>query len=594
MKKSIIALAAGAVLLPMTLLAGSDHIDVTRLMNHVTTLWVDDVKEITVAKSDASADGYDTMKVEYLDGTSEAIPMAEIQGMNYWRGLKESSLQVNLEPHHRCVTINVTSPEPDVYWSFGALPLEYFEGLSEHEYSGFIQEYELSLIESYIDYYERPATSYKTEDFFSYTGDGSITWFPATTDEWLKMPGKDYIGYAFQAKFENGEAVFEHDVVWHPFTAKKINVVDVPYEIEVSLTANSLTANVKSPDDEPFCVFIHEAADIDPESIDARAAADISALEQMVYNYGGGDWDAVTHRGECTELSGRLCSGDTYYVIAAGCEYGELTSHAVLAGPFTIPYPEVTDDCTFDVEVVSKNPSEVDLKVTPSNPDTHYIAYLTSEGYVKGDPREFFTRIMYMKKSYGTDINIDPAGNTRYVYSGEATLNGVDNVFEGELLQSGQGYTYYIMGIDEEGLPRTEIKEVHHTPAASENRMSLKLDFDLENFDLSPNAYYRYLWCDVTPSDDNSPYVFDYLEYDESVLSMTDEQIVNKYIADQYGYVKTHTGKQKLYVSFSNLLGWEPRFVIAFGYEGSATSELHLYKFDPETAELTPIRVPEQ
>lgn len=122
------------------------------------------------------------------------------------------------------------------------------------------------------------------------------------------------------------------------------------------------------------------------------------------------------------------------------------------------------------------------------------------------------------------------------------------NVFDSELMSAGQEYVFYVIGIDEFGTPTTAIQEFRHTPGSSEKSVTLTLDFDLRNFDTT-NAYYRYLWCDITPSDAEAKYIFDKMKYDQSILSLTDDEIVDKYIKGQYGYVTMLTGAQRKAIS---------------------------------------------
>lgn len=357
------------------------------------------------------------------------------------------------------------------------------------------------------------------------------------------------------------------------------------------LTSNSIEADVTPGNNEPYAVFLIPERDYGRD-LDMLAAVKISQLEYAIYSAGTGDWEDFTHIGKSTMKQQPLCSGEKFYIVVAGCEYGILTSHAVSTGVITVPYPEVSDKCTFDITAEAPDASELNLTVTPSDSDTRYVVFQKHAGKVD-NPVEYFTRnLFYLNQAH----KLDPAGDgAPYVHTGKKTLNNMTNVFDSELMSAGQEYVFYVIGIDEFGTPTTAIQEFRHTPGSSEKSVTLTLDFDLRNFDTT-NAYYRYLWCDITPSDAEAKYIFDKMKYAQSILSLTDDVIVDKYIKGQYGYVTTLTGAQGKAISPSAPWGgteWDKIFIIATGWDGAPTSPLYLYEFDPNNGQLTPLRGPD-
>lgn len=577
-------------MLPLTLLAGSDYIEIKLPLNKVNRLWIDEVREMTVQKTQDVTDGYNTLQVEYTDGTTKQWEIGNIKGMDWHKGLVPGVLKAEVEPHHRCVTLKVNSSDPAVHWQIGALPAEYFAGMNEDECSLAIYDYEYGLIRDYLTQTGRNPANCKTEDFFNHTGDATVTWFPSTVEEEVRMPGTDYIAYAYQAEWVDGAPVFAHDVVMIPFTAKELKVNDVEYDINVDMTPNTLTAKVTTTDKEPYAIFIIPSSDMS-DDLDMLALNQIALLEYALYSYGDGNWDAVTYRGAGEKSLGKLRSGDEYYVLVAGCEYGVITSHAVKAGPFKVPFPEVTDNCTFELDTEVISPAEIKLKVTPSSASTHYVAFLAEKGYVT-NPLEHFTRNLHSLKSYSTKLNFGADGaDTDYVFTGTKALNSITNVIDGKMMETGKTYTFYVMGINEEGLPTTAIKEVDYAPGVSEKRMTLDLDFDLDAYDLT-NKWNRYLYCDVTPSDQDMSYLFGKMDYEEKYLTMTDEEIMQAYVDKQVGYLNPKKGTQRCNVAYTTYGSWPVSLIVVFGYEGSPTSDLYLYKFDSGNGELTPLRGP--
>ena len=591
MKKTTIAAVAASLAFPLTLLAGSDYIHFQHLNDRTSRLWIDDLKQMSVIKTQGIKDGYNTLVIEYLNGETKQILMGDILGMEYRAGLLPSQMSMTIAPHHNSVTLDVKCSDPTAYWQVGALPASSFEGKSEHEWDEVVFDYERNLILSFISQNGGSMSQYTTKDFFYYQNDLKVNWFPSSTEESQKMPGSDYVAYAYRAEWTPSGPVFSHDVLFEPFTAKPLVVEDVTYDIDVELTANSITANVTPGNDEPYAVFILPERDVQGE-LDDIARSKISAIEYAIYSAGLGDWEDYTSVGKGSKTQRPVCSGEKFYVVVAGCEYGVMTSHAVRSELITVPYPEVSNNCTFDVTSEAPNGSELNLTITPSDDNTRYVVFQKPAGKVT-NPVEYFTQnLYYLNTAHKLDVNGDGAA---YVHTGAKTINNMTNVFDSELMTAGTEYIFYVMGIDEYGTPTTAIKEYSYTPQASEEKMTLTLNFDLESFDTT-SAYYRYLWCDITPSDKEAKYVFDKMKYDASLLSLTDEEIINKYIKGMYGYVTTVSGDQRKSVSATPPYGgttWDKFYIVAFGWDGAPTSDLYMYEFDPNTAQLTPLRGPD-
>lgn len=595
MRKSTIAVAAGlALAFPVTMMAGSDYFNIVELMRE-SRIWIDDVKEMTILKTMGITDGYNTLHVEFNDGTSKDWLMGAIKEMQWNKGYKANSLTVDVEPHHRCVTLNVKCSDPAAHWQVGALPADWFSGMSNHDWSETAYDYERTLIYSYVSQTGGDMNKFKAEDFFFYQGDGRVTWFPPTMEEAASMPGKDYIAYAYQADWKGGP-IFEHDVQFVPFTAKVANRIEGKYELNISLTPTSIIADVTSPDNEPYCIFLIPERENDADS-DVIALSEIGKLEYIIYNSDGKvQWEDVTETGNVHKVQGGLCSGDKYYVIVAGCEYGEMTTTAVISDLITIPFPTVTDNCTFNVTSAQITPAEVSLTVTPSSSATRYVVVQTGkEGYT--NPMEEITKLLYSQLTYGS-LNAEPGSDNPYVFRGKSSLSNLKNVIKGSSLISGETYKFYVVGIDENCTPVTAPQSIDYTVAKSEGSMTLNHDFNLTSYidgELK-NPYTRYLWCDITPSDPEAKYVFDkFIRVDDSILTLSDDEIITKYIKAQYGFVTTLSGNQHKSIGCSldaSTDSWDKVYIISFGWDGSATSGLYLFRFDPATGDLETLRSP--
>ncbi len=604
MKKTLFALAAGAVALPLAIFANSDQIQLTEINNLIRKIWVDDVKEMTVSKTQGIKEGYNTFTVHYNSGNKREWLMGAIKEMKWVPGLEESDLKLEAEPHHRSITLHSDCDNPDIHYSFGALPIEYFNGLSEHEYHDVIYQYETQLINQFAYSLGKDVKELPTERVFPYTGKNSITWFPATTEEMFKMPGKDYIGYIYQGTVDPQKGlILDHDVKWQRVTCKNVVISDVDYSISTEVSPIGIKATVKAPegDNEPFAIFFVKEDDAKGKTADDLAASLISKLESTVYssyNPDMGDWTKVTYKGEGTATSAQLCSGDKYYVLTVGCEIGVMTSHAVMTDLITVPMPEITDNCTFDVASEEVTASEINLDIKPSNPETVYTVFLKETGKV-ADPLEYFTRSIFRLRGMN-QLSTTPGEDNMYVFKGEKKLNSLKNVIEGKQLLTGTDYTFYIMGIDQNGTPTTAIREFNYTPGKSDKRMTFEISFNTDKFkenELS-SQWGRNLEFKVVPSDTTMKYIFDKKKLKESELSWTDEQHMDDYVKAQgkYLYMYEHTGLFEHKTSFSSDYDYDaggyvfkPYLIFVFGYDGSATSELYLYKFEPANGNLTPV-----
>lgn len=596
MKKTLVLVAAGALALPAILLANSDRIEI-KLGRMINKIWIDDVDNLSVLKDNDSDQTFSTLQVVYKSGETDEWKIDKIKGMNWVNGnLQPSSLDMDVWPHQHSITLYGDCEDPDVRYSFGVLPIEYFGNKSECEWHDMILEYESELIQSYVDSYGFAVTDKPASFYFPYSGNSKITWYPASMEDHIAMPGKEFVAYLYEGDIDANGLVLTHDVSYRKVTAKTLETRDVDYQINVDVDPSFINATVTSPDNEPFCIFLIKASELDLNNLDAAAINQITALEYNLFNYGSGDWDTVSYIGTGEYTSGHLLSGDSYYVLAVGCEYGTMTSHAVISDLITVPYPSVTDDCTFSVASENVTVSEINLDITPSNAQTAYVTYLTEAGKVD-NPLEFMTHAIYGYMQRG-QLRPEPSEDNKYVFTGAHKINSLANCLEGKPMIVGNEYVFYTVGIDSKGTPTTAVNEFHYTPSAPEQSMTFNISFDTENFDMS-DSYSRNLHYRIEPSDNEMKYVFDKQKMSQAKLNMSDDEFISDWVNSYGKWLTTYTGVRDTYTTFSsswnNEIGgyaFEPYIIFVFGFDGTATSALYMYKFDPANGELTQLRGP--
>ncbi len=593
------AIAACAIAAPMILLANSDRIEL-KIGARTTKVWVDDIEDMRVLNNSEETEGFNTFKVNYKSGESASWEMDKISSMKWVKGLLPSSLELDAEVHHMCITLHTNCSDPEKGYSFGALPIEYFQGKSEHEYHEVILNYEKTLVNQFANSLDKEVKDLRPDQVFTFKGQNKITWFPSTTEEMFAMPGREYVAYIYEGDISKEDGlILDHDVAFQKVTAKTIEIRDVDYDLTYDMDCNFITGKVTTTDDEPFCLFLIPEGSMNISNPEATADTQISLLEYSIYNYGDGDWDKVTYIHEAESTSKQLCPGDSYYLMAVGCEYGVRTSTPVVSEKLTVPYPEVTDECTFTVTTEEVSASEINLNITPSDENTRYMVFMADKGTVS-NPLQQYTRSIYTLCSMN-QLNMEPGEGNPYVFTGAQSLSSVNNCFNGKVMMADKEYTFYLFGVNEYGNPTTAIQEINYTAKAPEEKMTFDVTFDTETFveEQLEEQWYRMLNFKIVPSNPEMKYVLDKTRVSDRTLAMTDDEFMTDWVEGYGKYLTLHEGTKESYFNFGSDYDYDtdsrifnPYLLFLFGYDGAATSELYMYKFDPMTGELTQLRGP--
>lgn len=581
MKKRLLFSIATATIAGAILYAASDRIVITDSEGKVTNLFTDDITAITFGRSDATAKGYDIMKVAGPDGVRE-IDLIRAASVTYHQGLEDPVVTMTVKPHHRSLSMYVENGDGRYFRTY-AIPASRLKGIPEREWSDYIYKFEKANLEAIAAAWDRPLSSYKDEEVFS-TGSGQEDWWPQDQIESMDMPGRDYIAYVYEGHIGSESLEFVREPYFVPVRAKEIKYEEVKFDLSFDLRSNRVTVMGDAPDgcDLPFLVDFYRADNIEgagtsiEEALAQNAATTVAMAMIEVYN-GGKSWDEVTPVGHCEKTWNLLRPGDRYYAVAMGCEYGERTT-TVSYKEVTIPMPEVTDDCTFDISAEQLSPTEMAVTVKPSEETTRWFALLQDTDDTT-PVVDFVTRQVYLY----TYNNTVKWADDPLIHSGEATLNTHDDIIGNLYMRADADYNMIVFGIDETGERTTEIFTKPIRTTAEDKQVTFEITFG--EYDTSAQA--KNLPYRIVPSDPDAKYVVSSMTDDGYFETLSDEDFIHDYMAMDGRYLTLKQGTTESYFSFYQYGGsYDKKYLFVFGYDGKGTSPVYLYKFNVGTGDL--------
>lgn len=584
MKKQIAfcGLAAACILA----YASSEKIALMRNSTQVKSIRVENIREITYS---GDAEGFSTINFNMLDGSVSSFSMDDFDRMEYTAPLPENPVYVEVQPHHVCATLTVTAPEEGVYYRITGAPLRALEGVDEGDWVDHIIRKDMDYVQSVADYYGRPLSSFPIEQICE-SGSQVRDWYP---DEVI-LDNTPIALVVYTAEIKDDALAVTTEPRLIRFDTKKMEEVEMDFSISADLNSNTVTVKADAlPGDAPFAIELYSKEDIEVNGLENLVKASANQYTMLVYNYGM-EWTDVTYKGHGERTWTNRAVGEELVAVVFGCEYGIVTT-----GPKTVEYevpePEITDDCTFDVVSTQLTPGEISLKITPSNPDTRYVAFL-----VEGDKLASTTPSRYVGnqiKWYNNTHTIT-WDSDEYVYTGENTITTHDGVIAGEYLSAGEEYYVLICGITPDGTRTTDIRQVECITSAEQKK---EVTFSIEFGKRKPSGSYAFQSIIVKPSDPEAKYVIEHLpstnEY--ANLSYPDDEFMQRYIDVQGKHLTLYTGDterqfsfQKVWDSASSSYVWGKQIIFVFGYDGVITSPLYLYELDTATGQVTQLRGP--
>ena len=291
--------------------------------------------------------------------------------------------------------------------------------------------------------------------------------------------------------------------------------------------------------------------------------------------------DDFLYKGKVSEkVEEDLSMGTLYQVVAWGMDReGNATSEAMEVFTFTTLENEITDNCTFDVQVTEVKAMDIQIKVTPSNPATKYYTAFISEARCKGmNDFQMYQRILNSENnslangSYGPGITW---ANHPDLHSGTCTIWGRQDL--GWTFDPESNYRIYVFGVNEKGELTTAIKRVDAktgTPAQSDNTFSVEL---------VTNSW-KYATFKITPSNPTDYYMpFLITTEDLATYRHEDGSLMEREVMDQ---IRDIYEDEISYYVYKGEREWTSNWtsdtdysLLVFGYEGSNTTKMYEYKF---------------
>ena len=516
------------------------------------------------------------MRIHLSDGTTANYSISEVDSITFAESEPAAEITVSdITLNSARITIKPSSLVDS--YTFGVV--------TKAEYDGFASETEF--VESEIEKLRADAESWgfafeEYLDFILYRGSEGEQTFSREELE----PGTEYYAYVFGLT-TSGEATTA--VVKTLFSTQDLQ------NVEFNLSVNQLTAKTgvvnAAPDNAElryYLGFTTKDAYLNSFGGSDEQLRD-NALAQVINNMVmGTPFEQVTRQGETSLSMSGLVPGTEYYAIAFGVEAkGTNSAYAtteLTKLEFSTPSFEVTDDCTFDIEISNISSMLMDITVTPSDNATRYYATIKSVAETAGKtPEQVADEEIVFQDGFFIDWATTPQ-----VFTGKQTLNsrtdlGVTN------LKPETDYTIYVFGVDTEGYRTTAVSTAQATTTAVQTS-DMTISFEGikagEETD-SQNWFKTNYFVEFTPvpSVDNEYYYVALAkkdDYEWATVFGSDEDFIKEVISTAgegimlncfMGRPETPLKAYKDYKG-NDLEAGTDYYIIAFGYMGDATTPL--------------------
>lgn len=555
------------------------------------SIYVENIDHISYIGSDEES-GYEVLELTTLDGITYAFPMDDFDEIHYQNALPETPIEIAIEPHHRCATLNITAHDEEAYYRVSGVPASMLADYDHLEWAEIIMEADIAYINSVAEYYDQPLSDFPLSMIFE-QGSQVRDWFPQT----IISDDTPIALVVYSATIEDDQVKVLTDPRLYEFNTKKLEEIPVEFNLSIDATSTSLTVNAETVDsDIPFAIELYSADQVAASGLINLMAQSAANYENMVYTYGM-SWDDFSYRNSGSRSYTNRRMGDKWVAVVFGMEYGVVTT-APVTQEITIPAPVITNDCTFEVTTEQISSSEMRLDIVPSSDATRYVAFLIESSKL-GDnlsaAQHVANRIYWF--NYTNQIIWE---TSEYVHTGASSLSTHDDVVDGMYLEADKEYTVLICGILDDGTRTTEIKEVSMKTSAP---VVEEFTFDVQFSDFNAsNAWTHFINYTITPSDPEAKYVVAFLPETNTYadLSVSDEEFIQRYVNVQGQYLEVYNGtlekKAPMSSNWSSAAGGYVfgKYILAiFGYDGQATTPLYAYSVDGETGETEKLRGPE-
>lgn len=393
-----------------------------------------------------------------------------------------------------------------------------------------------------------------------------------------RKPNTEYVVYCYSVELRDGTLVRTSAVGTVSFKTKELVMHEADFNFSADMHSNRMTLSVTSgSNDFRFGVDLFTESEYAAFGSPEEAASELIRRLATYVNMGGMSWDQVTYLNQATKEYPDLVAGRKYYAVACGVDDGTLISN-VAVQEYTVPMPEITDNCTFTVDFTRMAPTEVDFTVTPTNAATRYLAVIDEAADLASTTREAYAAELLYRMNYYDAVDWT---NTSYLFTGEHTFNSHSDVVNPEYLKAETDYVLLVFGVDGYGERTTEIFTADFTTPLTEQK-AMTIDIQITSVEA------RAINAVFTPSDETANYHYDAYPI-EDYEGSTPEEFMEYVISINGEWLSLYQGTQEH--RFSYYFPREEYVVFAFGYDGAVTSDLYLKHVNMTTGEVTEMGV---
>lgn len=315
------------------------------------------------------------------------------------------------------------------------------------------------------------------------------------------------------------------------------------------------------------------------------------ALGSIRVNIGGdaSKLDQVTSKGKNSLSFTGLLPDTEFYALAFGIDKSISACSSLTKVSFTTEKVEITDDCTFGIDVPSCNSVLMNIHVVPTRTGTRYYSTIKSDDEAAGKTPG---QVADEQIAFENGFNMNWAGN-KQIFTGERTLHSRRDVGATHISPL-TSYTIYVFGVDIRGNRTTKVA-THNmtTTAVVPSAMTLAIEGvtpgaetdpddwaggKLCNFEYSviPSTDEEYYYTGIVCASEYRSFADDETFIREVVRQSGDYIMLNCFMGRNNGALVTFSAPFKSSYTYKSekLVSGTEYYIFAFGYMGDVTTGL--------------------
>ncbi len=255
---------------------------------------------------------------------------------------------------------------------------------------------------------------------------------------------------------------------------------------------------------------------------------------------------------------------------------GEVTSDITIGEPITTSEWQPQDPTTFEVTATNPEPSSFTVNVTPSNEATKYYVGIVRTAEVETTYNNDITAVAQALLDLNNSLDTDWESPYAPLYSGTQSLSAGNDLYY--TLEQETPYTTVVFGVSTTGELTTRVASSSITTTkveASDNKFTVKITAvrDVEaDFTITTTNNDSYYWAAISQAE---------------AATMTDQEIMDKYIADASYYLSWFLVTGDLTETLTDINPSTEYYMIVFGCDPAGVSTTALTKVPFTTAAST-------